>query len=318
MTIYLSTHTGLETDTILDDAENITVPATSADLDVSVGKVKNVTSLNAANSPTSNAGIVEHFGTSATSRQHQVFHDLSANKMFIRRFEGSWSDWQELYHTGNVGNVQFNVTPADGESAVSFNSDNGVNMTSSVSTTSLINHVTFQNPNGNVGSIQSTGSATAYNTSSDPRLKSFKDLPSDELIDIEFDKVFACFRVFNWNADPEGDLVWGFDAHECIDKQTNIGSEGKGPRNLKIGEVYDTTPAVFEDQEQQVVYKSGPKIGQPRFDSEGDAIMETIAVEVAAAIEHKVSPAGVDQSKAVPILLAKIEQLERRLTAAGL
>jgi len=46
--------------------------------------------------------------------------------------------------------------------------------------------------------------------------------------------------------------------------------------------------------------------------------METVSVEVEAAIEHKVTPAGVDQSKAVPILLAKIEQLERRLTAAGL
>ena len=58
---------------------------------------------------------------------------------------------------------------------------------------------------------------------------------------------------------------------------------------------------------------------KPATKSQRKAIASTSTV----SYDHKnnnyqVSPAGVDQSKAVPILLAKIEQLERRLLAAGL
>jgi hypothetical protein len=112
--------------------------------------------------------------------------------------------------------------------------------------------------------------------------------------------------------------VWGFDAHATIDAGLDMGSEGEGPRDLNLGDVYETTPAVFEDKEQPVVYKTGEKKGEQKLYADGEPVMETVQVEITAAIEKKVSPAGVDQSKAVPILLAKIEQLERRLTAAGL
>jgi len=66
-----------------------------------------------------------------------------------------------------------------------------------------------------------------------------------------------------------------------------MGNEGEGSRDLALGDVYKTDEA--------------------ELDEDGN--------EIKAAVEHKVSPAGVDQSKAVPILLAKIEQLERRLKA---
>ena len=211
---------------------------------------------------------------------------------------------ETLYHTGNTGPWIFD--DADGVAGVdstTFGSTLGF-ISIARNTTASANLMTFVNPNGKVGSIATAGSATSFNTSSDPRLKNFKELPSDLLIDTEFNNMFDCFRVFNWKSEPDGDLVWGFDAHQCIDNKTNIGSEGEGPRNLELGDVYETTPAVTENR---VV------IG-----SDGNPTDKIETVIISPAIEHKVTPAGVDQSKAVPILLAKIEQLERRLTIAGL
>lgn len=144
-------------------------------------------------------------------------------------------------------------------------------------------HHIFINPNGTVGSIQTSGTSALFNTTSDPRLKDFKELPTDAEVDEKFNALYSTFRVFDWkNGSDFG--VWGFDAHACIDAGLDMGSEGEGPRYSNIGDIYKT----------ENVKKSDGSIEK---------------------IEHKVSPAGVDQSKAVPILLAKIEQLERRLAA---
>lgn len=147
-------------------------------------------------------------------------------------------------------------------------------------------HHIFINPNGTVGSIQTSGTATLYNTSSDPRMKDFYEFgPNfDDEVNNMFASLWSTFRLFRWKNDPDGEMVWGFDAHAVIDAGLDMGAEGEGPRDLNIGDVYKT----------ENVKKSDGSIEK---------------------IEHKVSPAGVDQSKAVPILLAKIEQLERRLSA---
>ena len=149
------------------------------------------------------------------------------------------------------------------------------------------NAMLFFSPSGLGGNIAITGTTTSYVTSSDPRLKDFKTAPTDAEVNAKFDDLFGCFKTFNWKSDVDGELVWGFDAHATIDAGLDMGSEGEGSRDLALGDVYDTTPAELDED----------------------------GVEIKAAIEHKVSPAGVDQSKAVPILLAKIEQLERRLKA---
>lgn len=217
---------------------------------------------------------------------------------------------ETLYHTGNTGNARLGVSslPTPGsvdEVSVSPAVGGALNaIAHNTDTAGLRTQLYFYNPNGLVGTVSTNGTATSFNTSSDPRLKDFKESPSDDAINAEFGNLFDCFRVFNWKNDPTGDLVWGFDAHECIDRNTNVGSEGEGPRNLALGDVYETTPATTENR---VV-----------MDAEGNPTSEIEEVVITKAIEHKVTPAGVDQSKAVPILLAKIEQLERRLTVAGL
>ena len=71
-------------------------------------------------------------------------------------------------------------------------------------------HYTFRNPNGSVGTIQTSGSSTSYNTSSDYRLK-------ENVVDL----TGASARVnqlnpsrFNFIADETNTLVDGFLAHE--------------------------------------------------------------------------------------------------------
>jgi hypothetical protein len=68
---------------------------------------------------------------------------------------------------------------------------------SSRTTTSTAIHYTFYNTNGAVGTITTNGSATAYNTSSDQRLKdNIVDAPSAS-DDIDAIQV----RSFDWKAD---------------------------------------------------------------------------------------------------------------------
>jgi len=324
MTIYLSDRTGASIDTVLDNADagaigkDAAQTTTDWDNTLSCGFFRGNPGVTGAPEPTL-AFTGATFSFDGNTSAQILSQAGGGGKFFVRSKSTTWNSWQELYHTGNTGNVTFGGAQPDGTAqVVNLSRSNSGLIEIARDSASNLSAIDFINSNGEVGSITMAGTATSYNTSSDPRLKDFSAAPSDTDIDSKFNDLFGAFRTFNWKSDPTGDLVWGFDAHATIDAGLDVGSEGEGPRELAIGDVYNTTPAVFEDQEVPLLYKSGERLGQPRFDSEGVALTETASVEVTAAIDHKVSPAGVDQSKAVPILLAKIEQLERRLVAAGL
>jgi hypothetical protein len=129
-------------------------------------------------------------------------------------------------------------------------------------------HFSFANPNGVVGSISTNASATAFNTSSDYRLKE-NVVPltgaADRLNQLQVHR-------FNFIADPDT-VVDGFIAHEA-----------------------------------QAVVPECVTGTKDEVDDEGNPVYQ-----------------GIDQSKLVPLLTAalqealqKIEDLEGRLTAAGL
>ena len=82
---------------------------------------------------------------------------------------------------------------------------------SSVNSTSASDHAVFLNPNGQVGSITTTGSSTAYITSSDYRLKNTVAPLTNALNKIALLK--PC--VYKWNAD--GSDGEGFIAHELAE-----------------------------------------------------------------------------------------------------
>ena len=129
--------------------------------------------------------------------------------------------------------------------------------------TSLHEKQRFNNPNGQVGEITTSGSATAYNTSSDPRLKSAFTPITGALDMIVEARDQSMIGEFAFLTDPAY-KVWGYNAHKLIDAQEGFGgTEGQGSRDAPLG---------------------------------GD-----------------VRPAGVDQSKRVPILEAAIGELLDRI-----
>jgi hypothetical protein len=144
----------------------------------------------------------------------------------------------------------------------------------------------FSNPNGVVGTITTSGSATSYVTSSDYRLKE-DDVPMTGATE----RVKALRPInFAWKVD--GSRVDGFLAHEV---QEIVPEAITGVKDAMRDEEYEVTAAVLDDDGNVVT----------------EAVMGTRSVP---------EMQGIDQSKLVPLLTAalqeaitKIEDLTTRL-----
>jgi hypothetical protein len=147
--------------------------------------------------------------------------------------------------------------------------------------TSSSKHMLFANPNGNVGDIRTNGSATAYITSSDYRLKENVVAMSGAT---ERLKQLKPSR-FNFIADADT-TVDGFLAHEVEDI---VPEAIAGEKDAMMDEEYEVTPAVYDDDGNVVT----------------EAVMGTRSVP-----DYQ----GIDQSKLVPLLVATIQELEARIT----
>jgi len=135
---------------------------------------------------------------------------------------------------------------------------------------------------GSAGSISYIYSSTSFNTTSDYRLKEqVQDMPSA----INIVKALKP-KTFEWKADPDDTLQYGFLAHEVQDIFPNA----------VVGTKDAMHPAVLYEADDKEV-KSGDK-------NEGD-------VKEAA----KINPQQIDHSKLVPILVKTIQELEERITA---
>jgi Chaperone of endosialidase len=108
-----------------------------------------------------------------------------------------------------IGNT---ASPGTNTIGVQWSSDmnNYANVISSGTATSAFNLIMFYNGNGNVGSIQSSGSSTLYNTTSDRRLKTnIVDAPLGNIDNIKV-------RSFDWIADG-AHQEYGLIAQELIE-----------------------------------------------------------------------------------------------------
>ena len=134
-------------------------------------------------------------------------------------------------------------TSVSGLNALAFRPASGALM--SRNTTSAANHIIFQNPNGAVGSIQTSGSATAYNTSSDARLKDV----TGEARGLEI--INALNPVaYNWKADGKADE--GLIAQEVLDIVPNAVS-GSEEEYYQMDYSKLVTPLVKAIQAQQTI-----------------------------------------------------------------
>lgn len=115
-----------------------------------------------------------------------------------------------------LGSVLINTSgaaPTNAQSGVQLRGDNsGTNIFSSGALTTSWAHMTFINGNGTVGNIVTSGSATAYNISSDYRLK-------ENVVDLDgaIDRLKQLpVRRFNFITDSDT-VVDGFIAHEAAE-----------------------------------------------------------------------------------------------------
>lgn len=105
---------------------------------------------------------------------------------------------------------------------------NGMSLAASVSssrdTTGSAFHHAVYNPNGLVGGIRSTGSSTAFDTSSDERLKTFIGSydPAKAIAIIRADPV----RDFHWKSDGSYAVGWGAQTSYAV--SPDLASPGQG------------------------------------------------------------------------------------------
>jgi len=140
----------------------------------------------------------------------------------------------------------------------------------------------FESDGGNHGSITQSGTTTAYNTSSDYRLKENEVLISDGLTRLNQLKPYR----FNFKTNPDKKLD-GFFAHEV----SSIVPEAiTGDKDAMRNEEYEVTPAVLDDKGIETT----------------PAVMETRSVPDYQKI---------DQSKLVPLLVKAVQELSAKVEA---
>ena len=243
-----------------------------------------------------------------------------------------------------AGDVLFNVDDSSGVDGGTVNAIKvGTDTVIRFSKTGTVGHQFMQfRRNGSstvIGSIETNGTSTAYNTSSDYRLK-------ENITPM----VGAADRVkalkpcrFNFIADASK-TVDGFLAHEAqeIVPESVTGTKDE---TEEIGTLFDWDGSVREENvnepeiltyKEQVVITPAVEEVEATYDEEGNEL--TPGVDAVEEVRETVTRTmswvktgdrpimqGIDQAKLVPLLtaalqeaIAKIETLEQRLTDAGL
>ena len=177
---------------------------------------------------------------------------------------------------GDVSIASNGAIPSSTQPGFMFKTDQFY--TSAGTVTSANAQVRFINGNGLVGNITTSGSSTAFNTSSDYRLK--------ENVDYTWDATTRLKQLkparFNWIADDTNTLVDGFLAHEVSSIVPDaITGEKDGMSDPVLWEEKDNIP-------------DGKSVGDVRTASEP---------------EHQ----QMDHSKLVPLLVKTIQELEARI-----
>ena len=207
----------------------------------------------------------------------------------------STARFKDLYLSGGViqsdgGESVFGGgSPVDSLVAVSIQGASSADAAEVKVRTNGKNAFKFRNSsNSDVGSITVNASSTAYNTSSDYRLKTDAQPMTGAT-----DRLKQLNPVnFEWIA--EGTRVDGFLAHEA---QAIVPEAVTGTKDAMRDEEYEVTPAVLDD--------------------DGNVVTEAV-IGTRSVPDYQ----GIDQSKLVPLLtaalqeaLTKIDALEARITA---
>jgi len=185
--------------------------------------------------------------------------------------------------------------------------------------------INFRQGDTTVGEIVVTGSATAYNTSSDYRLKE-NITPVQNAGDI-----VKAMQPVTYTFKSDGSWHDGFLAHELQELHPRAVT---GSKDAMKDEEYEVTPAVYEDvvipaveavAEVPAVYdEEGVLVSEmvPAVEAQPERTEQQLVSEAVMGTRSVPDYQGVDYSKLTPILTAalqealnKIDALEARLTA---
>jgi hypothetical protein len=246
------------------------------------GGVRGTSTIDITIPETSGGAINLEFGnnTNTTRRTVQAYKDNfepAAVDTGVISLGQAGNKWKDLYLSGNVTH---GVTPSSSAAGV-FTEAVGRTTYSRGSGVGGFGHLSFINGNGAVGSVVTSGTATAYNTSSDYRLK--ENVVSLTSATARLNQLAP--KRFNFIADANV-TVDGFLAHEVADV---VPEAITGAKDAMRDEEYEVTPAVLGDDGNVVT----------------EAVMGTRSVP-----DYQ----GIDQSKLVPLLVATIQELEARIT----
>ena len=229
---------------------------------------------------TSNAGGWKYINTDTSSQYQQMggYHEFRVAPSGTADTAISWTTAMTI---ANDGTVSINPDSLGGGITTAFH----------IASTSInplqdfqVNHVTafgvvkFRNGNGTVGSISMYSNSTAYNTSSDYRLKEL-DVPMEGSIDR-----LKLLRPINFAWKVDGSRTDGFFAHEA---QEVVPECATGTKDAMMDEEYEVTPAVMDG--------------------------ETVVTEAVMGTRSVPDYQGIDQSKLVPLLVASLQEAIARI-----
>ena len=189
----------------------------------------------------------------------------------------------------------------------SFNPDSGGGkMVSIKDSTNSRTHYEFHNPNGTIGSITTSSSSTAFNTSSDYRLK------ENVVTDWDATSRLKQLKPSRFNFKDNKDLtVDGFLAHEVssIVPEAVTGTKDETEKISNVVLNADGTVLIHSVSKEKW---EADKL--PTTDADGNE-KEPLYSSDTTWVESKIIPKyqGIDQSKLVPLLVKTIQELETRI-----
>jgi len=275
-----------------------------------------------------NANNFLQFSQAGDSVVGSLIGRSSSKNLRIQQSENApiefWTNNTEAMRIHSAGGLSIGTSNAYSSAFISIQPDdtNRIINTRSYDATSQY-HLLFQNNSGNsVGNIFVSTTSTAFNTSSDYRLKTAVTYDWDATSRLKQLKPAR----FKWIADGDDAVfVDGFLAHECeaVPESITGTKDGMMDEEYQVsaatGDIYTpASEATYDDDgveltaaTDEVIHSTD--VEQPEELAEGQQWRETTAAVMGTRSVPDYQ--GIDQSKLVPLLVKTIQELEARITA---